>query len=121
MTFAPANQNILAFILAWATLYFAMLHHCISSVLCCNQNTHFTQGPKNDYTHAYSHPLSNLLPFSIAHLEPVSFFLAPFLIFHSHPIASNRLVAHCLNFPLNMPLKLKALYKKLKALYIELN
>ena len=56
ITFAPGNQNILA----WATLHFAMLHHCISSVLCCNQNTHFMQGPKNDYTHAYSHPLSNL-------------------------------------------------------------
>ena len=39
------------------------LHHCISSVLCCNQNTHFMQGPKNDYTHAYNHPLSNLLSF----------------------------------------------------------
>ena len=55
----PANQNILA----WATSHFRMLHHCISSVLCCKLNTHFVQGPKNDYTHAYSHPLSNLLSF----------------------------------------------------------
>ena len=57
LTFAPANQNILA----WATLHFAMLHHFISSVLSYNQNIYFTQGPKNDYTYAYSHPLSNLL------------------------------------------------------------
>ena len=57
LTFMPTNQNILA----WATLHFAMLHHCISSMLCCNQNTHFMQGPKNDYTHAYSHHPSNLL------------------------------------------------------------
>ena len=57
LTFVPTYQNILT----WVTLRFAILHHCISSVLCCNQNTHFTQGPKNDYTHAHSHPLSNLL------------------------------------------------------------
>ena len=57
LTFSPANQNILA----WATLHFAILHHCISSVLSCNQNTHCAQGPKSDYTHAYNHSLSNLL------------------------------------------------------------
>ena len=58
ITFAPSYQ----YILAWATLYFPVLHHCISSVLCCKPNNHVVQGPKNDYTHAYSHPLSNLSP-----------------------------------------------------------
>ena len=57
LTFAPINQIILA----WETLHFAILHHCISSVLCCNQNTHCVQGPKSDYTYAYNHSLSNLL------------------------------------------------------------
>ena len=57
LSFAPENQNILT----WATLHCAMLHNCFSSVLCCNQNIHFMQGPINNYTHAYSHPLSNLL------------------------------------------------------------
>ena len=37
-----------------------MLHHCISSMLSCNQNSHCVQGPKSDYTHAYNHPLLNL-------------------------------------------------------------
>ena len=60
-TFAPANQNILA----WATFHFAILHHCIFSMLSCNQNTHCAQGPKSDYTHAYIHPLSNLLSFQL--------------------------------------------------------
>ena len=59
LTFANTNENILA----WATLHFAILHHCISSVLCCNQNTNSMQGPKNDYTHAYNHSLSNLVSF----------------------------------------------------------
>ena len=59
MTFAPENQ----YILAWVILHSAMLHHCISSVLCCKPNTHFMQGPKNNYRHTYSHPLSNLLSF----------------------------------------------------------
>ena len=55
LTFAPTNQNILA----WKTFHFAMLHHCISSILSCKQNTHCVQGPKSDYTHAYNHSLSN--------------------------------------------------------------
>ena len=63
ITFSPTNQNILA----WATLHSSVLYHCISSVLCCKPNNHFAQGPKNDYTHTYNHPLSNLsscqLPF----------------------------------------------------------
>ena len=57
LTFSPANQNILA----WATLHFAILHHCISSMLSSNQHTHCAQGPKSDYTHVYNHYLSNLL------------------------------------------------------------
>ena len=61
LTFAPENQNILT----WATLHFAILNHCISSVLSCSQNTHFMQSPKNDYTHAYNHSLSNLLSFQL--------------------------------------------------------
>ena len=100
LTFAPTNQNILA----WATLHFAMLHHCISSVLCCNQNTHFMQGPKNDYTHAYSHPLSNLLSSQSPLLEPVSFLFTKFPGLHLCPIASSKLAAHYWNFHLNMPL-----------------
>ena len=57
LNFAPANQNIPA----WAALHFAILHHCISSVLSYSQNTHFTQGPKSDYMHAYNHSLLNIL------------------------------------------------------------
>ena len=56
ISFAPSYQ----YILAWVTLHFPVLHHCISSVLCCKPNNHCVQGPKNDYAHAYSHPLSNL-------------------------------------------------------------
>ena len=83
ITFSPINQNILA----WATLHSSVLHHCISSVLSCKPNAHFSQGPKNDYTHAYSHPLSKPFILPIAFLEPVSFLVTPFPIFHSHPIA----------------------------------
>ena len=57
------------------------LHHCISSVLCCNQNTHFTQSPKNDYTHIYSHPLSNLLSFQSPFWSVSVFCLLNFLAF----------------------------------------
>ena len=53
LTFAPANKNSLA----WVTLHFAILHHCINSVFSCNQNTHCLQGPKSDYTHVHNHPL----------------------------------------------------------------
>ena len=56
ITFAPTNQNTLA----WATLHSSVLHNYISSMLCCKPNTHFVQVPNNDYTHAYSNPLSNL-------------------------------------------------------------
>ena len=77
LTFAPANQNILA----WATLHFAMLHHCIGSVLCCNQNTHFMQGPENYYTHAHSHPLSNLLSSQLPFWSLSVFWLLNFLVF----------------------------------------
>ena len=77
LLFAPTNQNILA----WETLHFAMLHHCISSVLCCNQNTHFMQGPKNDYTYAYSHPLSNLLSFQSPLWSLSVFWSLNFLVF----------------------------------------
>ena len=38
LTFAPVNQNILA----WMTLHFAILHHCISSVLSCNVSFWFS-------------------------------------------------------------------------------
>ena len=54
--FVPSYQ----YIIAWATLHFPVLHHCITSVLCCKPNNNYAQGPKNDYTHQYSHPLSNL-------------------------------------------------------------
>ena len=77
ITFEPTNQNILT----WVTLYFAMLHHCISSVLCCKPNTHFVQGPKNDYTHAYSHPLSNLLSSQLPFWSLSVFWLLNFLVF----------------------------------------
>ena len=53
----PANQNIIA----WVTLHFAILRHCIGSVFSCNQNTHCVQGPKSCYTHVYNHSLLNLL------------------------------------------------------------
>ena len=56
ISFAPKCQ----YILSWASLHCSMLHHCITNVLCCKQNNHCAQGPKNDYKHAYSHPLSNL-------------------------------------------------------------
>ena len=100
LTFAPKNQNILA----WATLHFAILHHCINSVLSCSQNTHFTQGPKSDYTHAYNHSLFKPLVMPIAFLEPVSFFLINFPGLYPCPIASNKLAAHYLNFHLNVAL-----------------
>ena len=77
MTFVPANQNILA----WATLHFALLHHSISSVLYCKPNTHFVQGPKNDYKHACSHPLSNLLSFQSPFWSLSVFSLLHFLSF----------------------------------------
>ena len=77
LTFVPSNQNILT----WATLHFAMLHHCISSVLCCNQNTHFMQGSKIDYTHAYSHPLLNLLSCQTSFWSLSVFSLLHFLFF----------------------------------------
>ena len=77
LTFAPTNQNILA----WATLHFAILHHCISNVLYCNQNTHCAQGPKSDYKHAYSHPLSNLLLFQSLIWSLSVFSLIIFLVF----------------------------------------
>ena len=77
LTFAPANQNILA----WATLYFIILHHCIGSVLSCSQNTHFMQGPKSDYTHAYNHSLSNLLSFQLPFWSLSVFSLLNFLVF----------------------------------------
>ena len=57
LTFAPKYPNILA----WVVLHFALLHHCIGSMLSCSQNIHFVQGPKSDYTHPYNYSLSNLL------------------------------------------------------------
>ena len=89
ITFVSANQNILA----WATLYFAILHHCISSVLCCKPNTHFVQGPKNDYTHTYSHPLSNLLLFQLPFWSLSVFCILIFLTFMpiQLPLANQRL------------------------------
>ena len=99
ISFAPSYQ----YILAWATLHYTMLHHCISSVLCCKPNSHCVQGPKNDYTHAYSHPLSNLFITPIAFLEPVSFFTKiPILL--AQPIAPSKSVAYFMNFHLNRPL-----------------
>ena len=58
-----------------------MLHHCISSVLCCKPNNHVAQGPKNDYTHAYSHPLSNLSPLKSPFWSMSVFLLLHFLSF----------------------------------------
>ena len=100
ITFAPSYQ----YILAWATLHFPVLHHCISSVLCCKPNNHCAQGPKNDYTHAYSHPLSNLSPLQSPFWSLSVFLLLYFPIFHSQPIASIKLAAYYMKFHLNMPL-----------------
>ena len=77
LTFGHANQNILT----WATLYFAILHHCISSVLSRNQNTHYAQGPKSDYTHAYNNSLSNLSSFQSPFCSSSIFSLLLFLSF----------------------------------------
>ena len=76
ITFAPAIQNILA----WTALY-SSVHHCISSVLCCKPKTHFAQGPNNDYTHAYSHPLSNLISCQLPLWSLSVFWLLNFLVF----------------------------------------
>ena len=94
ITFSPSYQ----YILSWETLHFPVLHHCIGSVLCCKPNIHSAQGPKNDYTHAYGHPLSNSFTTSIAFLEPVSFLIINFPNFHSHPIASTELSVYYINF-----------------------
>ena len=77
ITFVPSYQ----YILAWATLHFPVLHHCISSVLFCKPNTHSVQGPKNNYTQAYSHPLSNLLPLQSLFWSLSVFWLLIFLSF----------------------------------------
>ena len=77
LTFTPANQNILA----WASLHFSMLQHCISSMLWCNQNARYMQGPKNNYTHAYSHPQSNLLSSQSFFCSFLVFSLLQFLSF----------------------------------------
>ena len=58
-----------------------MLHHCISSVLCCKPNIHVVQSPKSDYTHAYSHPLSNLSPLQSPFWSLPVFWLLIFLTF----------------------------------------
>ena len=89
MTFAPANQNILA----WATLRISVLHHRISSVLCCNQNTNVMLGPKNDYINAYSHPLSNLSSCQWPLWSMSVFWLLNFLTFMpiQLPLANRRL------------------------------
>ena len=97
--FAPSYQ----YILAWETLYFPVLHHCISSVLCCKPNNHVAQGPKNDYTHAYSHPLSNLSPLQSLFWS-LSVLITLFPIFYSQPIASIKSAAYYMKFHLNMPL-----------------
>ena len=102
ITFAPLYQ----YILAWVTLHFPVLHHCISSVPCWKPNNHIAQGPKNDYTHTYSHPLQTFTT-PIAFLEHVSFFIIPFPIFHSQPIASITLAANYMKFHLNMFLRPK--------------
>ena len=117
ITFVPSYQ----YILAWATLHFPVLHHCINSVLCCKSNIHSAQGPKNDYTHAYNHPLSNLSPLQSLFLEPVSFLIINFPNFHSHPIASIELAVYYMNFlqiEALWPKHFKQTAKKLKALYI---
>ena len=83
LTFVPENQNILA----WVTLHFAILHHCINSMLSCSQNTHFMQGPKSDYTHAYNHFLSNLLSCQLPFWSLSVFSLLGFPGLHPCPIA----------------------------------
>ena len=77
ISFAPSYQ----YILAWATLHFSMLHHCISSVLCCKLNNHCAQGPSNDYTHAYSLPPSNLSSLQSLCWSLLVFWLIIFLSF----------------------------------------
>ena len=77
LTFAPVIQNSLA----WVALHFVVLHHCISSVLSCNQNTHCAQGPKSDYTHTYNHSLSNLLSFKSLFWSSSIFTMLLFLSF----------------------------------------
>ena len=77
LTFAPTNQTILT----WATLYFAILHHCIGSVLSYSQNTHFIQGPKSDYTHAYNNSMLNLLSCQLPFWSLSVFSLLNFLVF----------------------------------------
>ena len=62
MTLFIAFATSYQYILAWATLYFPVLHYCIRSMLSCKADNHVAQGPKNDYKYAYSHPLSNLSP-----------------------------------------------------------
>ena len=100
ISFAPSYQ----YILAWATLHYPMLHHCISSVLCCKPNNHCAQGPKNDYTHAYSHPLSNLSSLQSPFWSLSVFWLLIFLTFTCHPSASIELAVYYMNFHLNRPL-----------------
>ena len=94
ITFATTNQNILA----WVTLHSSVLHHCISSVLCCKPNTHFAQGPNNDYKQTYSHSLSNLYIIPNAFLEPVNFYSTNFPSLHAHPIASSKSAANYMSF-----------------------
>ena len=77
IAFVPTNQNRLD----WVTLHSSVLHHCISSVLYCKPNTHFVQGPKNDYTQAYSHLLSNFLPCQLPFWSLSVFCLLHFLSF----------------------------------------
>ena len=62
----------------------AMLHHCISSVLCCKpKHSLCTQIPKNDYRHACSHPLSNLFIMPNRLSGACQFFVySIFLVFH---------------------------------------
>ena len=111
ITFAPSYQ----YILAWATLHFPVLHHCISSVLCCKPNNHCAQGPKNDYTHAYIHPLSKPFITPITFLEPVSFLVINFPILLAHPIASIKLAGILYELSSEIEASLaKALYKKLQ-------
>ena len=95
ITFAPANHNILA----WLTLHFAMLHQCTSSMLYCKPNTHSMQGHKNDYTHTYSHPLSNLLSFQSPFWSLSDFLLLNYLvfIFTQLPLVNRRLTTWSFN------------------------
>ena len=55
--------------------------HCISSMLSCSQNTHYAQGPKSNYTHAYIHSLSNLSSFQSPLWSSSVFSLLSFLSF----------------------------------------